>query len=432
MESPFHRGELELQERTGVRDRLAVAGGRSIRDYMPDEHRELFGKLPWVFASSLDAQHRSWASVLVGYPGFMHSPHERLLSIHARAAFGDPLGANLAVGTPLGLLGIELETRRRNRMNGTVVALRDGRFDVRVDQSFGNCPQYIQAREPFFTAEPESVSTPRALRAEGRELSERALSLIAHADTFFIATAAAGARGDDAVAGCDVSHRGGNPGFVRADSEAGRSVLLAPDFRGNFFFNSLGNLAHNPSAGLLFVDFDSGDVLTLTGSARVLWDGPLVAAFAGAQRMVRFEPDSGWWLAGAAPMRWSPPQFARQLADDPALIRERSRQKSRLLPAETQRTSAKAPQATFARLKSQASPPARLVREVSLDAAPASHASPRASLRASWRVSSSSLSYGRGPCPCVLLRLTGQPPVCERNDTRVNRAMRTSAGGCES
>jgi predicted pyridoxine 5'-phosphate oxidase superfamily flavin-nucleotide-binding protein len=304
MSGAFHRGELELQERAGSRERLAAAGPRVIRDFMPEQHRELFGKLPWLLAGTLDAQGRSWASVLVGHPGFVHSPDERTLRITARAAFGDPLGANLRLGAPIGLLGIELETRRRNRMNGTVVALREGSFDVRVGQSFGNCPQYIQAREPYFTADPDSVSLPRALRTEGRELSSRAQALIRGADTFFIATAAEGASGDDPVTGCDISHRGGKPGFVSIETEGASSVLYAPDFRGNNFFNTLGNLMHNPSAGLLFVDFDSGDVLSLTGTARVFWDAP---------RRLRFEPQTGAWLAGAVPMRWSPPQFAREL-----------------------------------------------------------------------------------------------------------------------
>jgi uncharacterized protein len=304
VDGPFHPGELALQERVGLRDKIAVFARRSIRDFMPDEHRELFGKLPWLFASTLDGQRRTWASLLVGHPGFIHSPDERTLRIGARCAFGDPLGANLAVGAPIGLLGIELATRRRNRANGTVVALRDGSFDVRVEQSFGNCPQYIQAREPFFTAEPESVSTPRALRAEGAELSERARALISRSDTFFIATAAQDARGADAVAGCDISHRGGLPGFVQIDSDAGRDVLSAPDFRGNNFFNTFGNVVGNPRAGLLFVDFETGDVLTLAGMASVLWEGA---------RRLQFQPELGWWLEGAAPMRWSPPQFARQL-----------------------------------------------------------------------------------------------------------------------
>ena len=149
---------------------------------------------------------------------------------------------------------------------------------------------------------------------EGHELSARAAALIARADTFFIATAAANARGGDSVHGCDVSHRGGKPGFVSVEHERGGSVLYWPDFRGNFFFNTLGNLAENPRAGLLFVDFDSGDALLLTGAAEVIWDGPLVAAFAGAERMLRFVPEEGVWVRAAAALRWSAPELARQLA----------------------------------------------------------------------------------------------------------------------
>jgi len=260
--------------------------------------------------------------------------------VSAAPAHGDPLRANLALGAPLGLLGIELATRRRNRANGTVTALRaDGGFDMRVEQSFGNCAQYIQARRPTFVADSGAGSAagdasarsdasaagagararcePRApdeARTEGRVLSPRAAELVSRADTFFIATAAANARGGAARHGCDVSHRGGNPGFVRVEREEGGSVLYWPDFRGNYFFNTLGNLVVNPCAGLLFMDFDSGAALLLTGRAEVIWDGPRVDAVAGAERMLRFATDAGVWVDAAAALRWSAPERARQLA----------------------------------------------------------------------------------------------------------------------
>ena len=37
-------------------------------------------------------------------------------------------------------------------------------------------------------------------------------------------------------------------------------------------FNTLGNLVHNPEAGLAIPDFDRGCVLPLSGSAVTLWD----------------------------------------------------------------------------------------------------------------------------------------------------------------
>jgi predicted pyridoxine 5'-phosphate oxidase superfamily flavin-nucleotide-binding protein len=191
-----------------------------------------------------------------------------------------------------------------------VIAADERGFAVRVDQSFGNCPQYIQARAPEFVGGAAPAPAPRP---EGAHLSADAQALIRRADTFFIATAAPGAHAGDPASGVDVSHRGGKPGFVRVTQENGRTVLTAPDFAGNSFFNTLGNIAANPRAGLAFIDFTTGDVLQLTGTAAVVWDGPELAAFAGAQRLLRLTVDDGAWRS--IPLRWSAPEPAPQLAD---------------------------------------------------------------------------------------------------------------------
>jgi uncharacterized protein len=209
------------------------------------------------------------------------------------------------------LLGIELDTRRRNRMNGMVTALSASGFTVRVRQSFGNCPQYIQARAPLFVTDPGAP--PSIARHEGPALSDRALTLLRQADTFFIATVAP-SRGDEAARGVDMSHRGGKAGFVRVTLENGASVLTVPDFRGNNAFNTFGNIALEPRAGILVVDFATGDLLSLTGDAEVIWDGPDLRAFAGAQRLLRLRVTGGALCANAIHWRWSPAQPAPQLA----------------------------------------------------------------------------------------------------------------------
>lgn len=313
-DGPAHEGEAALQERAGMRARAEAAGRRVIRDFMPDQHRRFFEELPFLVVGSLDAADRPWASILVGRPGFLASPDPRTLTIDAVPAFGDPLAAALAEGSPLGLLGIQPETRRRNRMNGTVEAVDGRRVTVRVGQSFGNCPQYIQARAPRLTAAPESVAAPRPVRRGGAVLSEPDRRLVEAADTLFIATAAPGARAGDPVRGVDVSHRGGRPGFVGvADGEAA-SVLTVPDFLGNFYFNTFGNIALNPAAGLLFVDFASGAALMLSGEAEVVWDGPEVAAFAGAERLLRFRLRESLRIEAAVPIAWGEAEQAPQLA----------------------------------------------------------------------------------------------------------------------
>jgi len=312
-DAPVHEGEIALQERAGVRARADRFLRYAIRDYMPDQHRAFFADLPFLVVGSLDRDDRPWASILTGRPGFMGSPDPRTLTIRAVPAFGDPLGAALAAGAPVGLLGLQPETRRRNRMNGIVEAVADGTVTVRVSQSFGNCPQYIQARAPRFIAEPAEVAAPRPVHRGGTLLDGRDRKLVARADTFFIASAAPGARAGDPVRGVDVSHRGGRPGFVRIAEEDGVTVLTVPDFLGNFFFNTFGNIALNPAAGLLFVDFENGDVLMLSGEAEVLWDGPEVAAFAGAERLLRFRLRESRRIERAVPLRWSEAEPAPQL-----------------------------------------------------------------------------------------------------------------------
>lgn len=309
--APFHAGERALQTLAGSREVMAAAGSRVIRDFMPDQHRDFFAQLPFLVVGSMDAQLQPWASVLAAPPGFAHSPDPTHLRIDALPAADDPLAAQLVKGASLGLLGIQPHTRRRNRMNGEVEAIDAAGFMVEVQQSFGNCPKYIQAREPLFAA---GQTAAPAQRLEG--LDDAARALIVRADTFFIASAfpqqaADGDEADPAAQGVDVSHRGGLPGFVRV---GGDGVLTVPDFTGNRFFNTLGNLSVHPRAGLLFIDFENGELLHLTATAEIVWDGPEVAAFEGAERLLRLRVEQVLRRPGALPLRWGGAEVSPHLA----------------------------------------------------------------------------------------------------------------------
>jgi len=302
-ESPFHPGELAIQARMGVQDRIDKQGRRVIRAFLPDQHRQFFAQLPYVIVGTVDAAGHPWASILVGNPGFLSSPNEHTLQVTAQPLWGDPLGANLVEGIDIGFLGIELPTRRRNRVNGVVTNVRNDGFEVQVQQSFGNCPQYIQARQSEL--KPFDVSDPKPIyRVDHLGEAERAIA--AAADTFFIATAYQ-ATSAGLASGVDVSHRGGKPGFVRIDDDY---TLTIPDFSGNNHFNTFGNLALNPHAGLLFIDFQQGDLLYLTGTAAVIWEGEEIRHYAGAERLLRFQLQRGYRVTGSLPMRWSEPEFS--------------------------------------------------------------------------------------------------------------------------
>jgi uncharacterized protein len=194
------------------------------------------------------------------------------------------------------LLGIELNTRRRNRANGSILGSGPDRFDIEVEQAFGNCPKYIQAREFEFVGDPSVLSAEPAKHLS--RLDTRSRKLITKADTFFVASYADLPHGRQV----DVSHRGGKAAFVRLSEDG---VLTIPDFTGNRLFNTLGNLLVNPKSGLVFVDFEAGDVLQLSGDAEVLLEWPDIAAFLGAERFWRFAPRRIVYRANALPLRWT-------------------------------------------------------------------------------------------------------------------------------
>jgi predicted pyridoxine 5'-phosphate oxidase superfamily flavin-nucleotide-binding protein len=293
-DGPFHAGELEAQMRAGQ-----SSGGAGIRGFMPDQHRLFFTQLPWLFLGVLDAQGWPLATVLTGAPGFVESPSPTSLAIRALPQEQDPAAGSIRPGAPVGLLGIAFETRRRNRANGTVGTAHHDGFDVTVAQSFGNCAKYIQTRTVERSTEPRSVRS-----EELTSLDAAARGLIASADTFFVASSA----GQDAgpAGGADISHRGGQPGFVRIDGD----TLTVPDFAGNSYFNTLGNLLREPRAALLFVDFRARSVLQLQGSAEILWSDAEAGRLDGAERLWRLHVTRGWRREQALPLRWSAPGYA--------------------------------------------------------------------------------------------------------------------------
>ena len=293
--SPFHAGEQQVQERLGIRNEIEPWARKVVRGHLPDEHRRFYARLPFIVAAARDERGRPWATLLVGEPGFVRSPDARTLAIDARPAAGDALEDALTSGVDVGFLGIELATRRRNRINGRVSAPGAGGFEVAVDQTFGNCPQYIHERK----WRREGTGTTSVRRTHDR-FSPELRAWIEGADTFFIATGHRG-DGESPTFGMDASHRGGEPGFVRVEGER---HLVFPDYSGNGHYNTIGNLVMDPRAGVLFVDFERGSLLQLTGRVRIDWDSSELERFPGARRLVHFELDESVELEQALPVRW--------------------------------------------------------------------------------------------------------------------------------
>lgn len=186
--SPFHQGEHELQTRAGKREKMERLGRKAVRSFMLNQHREFYAQLPFIMVGSVDDEGWPWASIVPGGVGFIQSPTPTTLNIKKSIIIGNPLAHTLKnIDAPLGLLGIELNTRRRNRINGRISTSNDNEITIKVDQSFGNCPQYIQHRSVEFVHKVGETGL-HYNKQTFTTLDEEACALIKAADTFFVSS----------------------------------------------------------------------------------------------------------------------------------------------------------------------------------------------------------------------------------------------------
>ena len=313
IQNPFHEGELLVQQRAGETAK-AEQNGKIIADSIIEGAFKFIEQQSMVILGSVDHRQNVWASILLGYPGFIRVVDPQTVEFDLKQAFidkSDCLWRNIDRENRIGMLVIELATRRRLRINGALrsaaseggsrvkrhargahrqrscrqppgcgrialpVRLIDliapDKLRLQVAESYPNCPKYIQRRHLSLDIDANPKQSP-FIRGAGGDLTLRSQSgqiltakqeeLIRSADTFFVASF-------HTSRGVDISHRGGNPGFIRVSN---RTLLRIPDYIGNGMFNTLGNLATNPDAGLVFIDFDRSRTLQLVGKANILWD----------------------------------------------------------------------------------------------------------------------------------------------------------------
>jgi uncharacterized protein len=272
-DSGFHAGELAVQHRAGVRDEAARLAPMLERARLSGGMASFLGSRTFAAITGRDQAGRLWTSALAGPPGFLQAVSPEVLAVHARFAGADPLH-RLPAGQQVGLVVVEFAARRRFRVNGLLAESGDSGLAIEVEQAYGNCPQYIRPRD----LDAGTFGRPAGTARTGDALGPQDTSLVSAADTFFLGTT-------HPQRGSDASHRGGPPGFVRV---LGDGRLRWADFPGNNLFNSLGNLAVDPEAALLFLDFGTGCTLHLSGTAEVEWDA--AQSEQSSSRSVVFSP----------------------------------------------------------------------------------------------------------------------------------------------
>ncbi|MFJ9340759.1 pyridoxamine 5'-phosphate oxidase family protein [Streptomyces sp. NPDC101733] len=295
----YHRGSIAVQRQVGVREE-AEHVGRAIGADIREVAAAFLAQQPHLVVGAADGAGRLWASLLTGPPGFVRADGRERITVTGGLADGDPLAGALSTeGTRVGTIALDPRTRRRMRLNGTLSVRPDG-FAVRAEEVFANCPKYLQKRQPL-----EVVAAGAGVVRRGEVLTPGQQRAVRAADTFFVATVATvpeegGVEGGGVSGAVDASHRGGMPGFVETPSPA---ELLWPDYAGNAMFLTLGNLATDGRAGLLFPVWESGAVLQLSGRARTEFGE-------GGERWVRFRVEEVVESLHPGRLRWSAPEYS--------------------------------------------------------------------------------------------------------------------------
>jgi len=239
---------------------------------------------PLLALGTLDDQDRPWTTIWGGDPGFGRPVAKNVIGVKTVVDRRfDPVVEALLGGADegeivreegdgrmVGGLTIDLESRMRVKLHGHMIAgAMEGNGDgekgvakaqlvVSINKSVGNCPKYLNSKRIIpFTPKPRLVS-------DSPKLPPEALALLEKADMFFMSSS-------DGAEDVDTNHRGGPAGFVRliSNDESG-AVIVYPEYSGNRMYETLGNLKMNPLAGITVPDFDTGDVLYMTGKTEIL------------------------------------------------------------------------------------------------------------------------------------------------------------------
>jgi ferredoxin-NADP reductase len=263
-----------------------------------------------------------WSTLLFGSSSssadvtdFVQSPDPQHLLLESQPLPGDALASLFENGSDLGILGIEFATRRRNRVNGRIRTNDGKKILFKVDQSFGNCPQYIKPRDWWTTGMKKNeqvclLNDTDLFPRRPSQLTKEQISSIEMAESIFLATGYR-ADGDDPRFGNDASHRGGTVGFLKVSSD-GKRIFL-PDYSGNNMFNSLGNIVQDPRTGISVPLYETGGMIQMSGFTLIHWEDEddaesnevSISDFPGALRWLEFTIDEIVELPpGSLPIRW--------------------------------------------------------------------------------------------------------------------------------
>lgn len=238
----YHSGQREIQVEANavkVADRLSNYVG-PVADF--SRLADLF-----VFANLDQSGHLQFTALSGIYDSIILSADQD----HIKLGFNKELFKHIPPGSACGGLAINLEQSKRARISGYLIEEND-KACLPLQTALANCRKYIA---PSAALGIDPRIGPDAV--ENLELnSSRIQNALAAAETAFLATVTPERMPD-------VSHRGGQPGFLQY-GPSNREIRWA-EFLGDGMFLSMGNVRKLGVFSILVLDLTSGDGLALRG-----------------------------------------------------------------------------------------------------------------------------------------------------------------------
>jgi uncharacterized protein len=263
-----HKGELFVQEKRNAPEEMSFVLKEITESKVPYQNLSFFNELKYFPISTLDADGFPWVTLLSN--PLIQFESQSKIKISAQFSIGDPFVECLKkkiFPRYFAGLGIDFTNRRRNKLSGFIenASINGNKIELELltNEYLGNCPKYITVRKLI---KKERISE---FPIEMKSLDEYCKRILDSASTIFLGTKHFGEKDESDVG---LNHRGGPAGFVRYYEENSNSFLVIPDYSGNRFYQSLGNIQSDNVAGVLIPDFVNGDLLYCTGSAENLFD----------------------------------------------------------------------------------------------------------------------------------------------------------------
>ncbi|KAK8116049.1 hypothetical protein PG984_012551 [Apiospora sp. TS-2023a] len=332
----WHAGERAIQH-TLLGDRERPRDNPTFHGLAPSYGYRVQNS-PLVAFGTLDRAGRPWTTIWGGEAGFCRPVAQGVLGVRGAtvdARYDPVLGALFGGGEGdedggiqdgevvrpeggkvMSGLSIDLETRDRVKLAGRLVAgavsltaqdgaLADLQMAFQVTESLGNCPKYLNKKHIVpHVPRPQLVS-----QGQDLPLPDEAIELVHKADLFFISSKHGIANNEIEAESMDTNHRGGPAGLLRvfrndASSEGG-VALVYPEYSGNRLYQTLGNLQTDPAVGLAIPDFETGDVLYLTGRASILVGDKAAAYLPRCKLALRIDVQEHRFVRDGLPFRGS-------------------------------------------------------------------------------------------------------------------------------